>query len=350
MAALLHVPAAHLPSLARSLAADARRLRCRLAFLLLSPPHFARALARLRAMPLHAKAALLGRVLLRSLLLLLPALCPDDGGGGGGSQQHHHLHLQQPDLDAALLLLAMCDSYTPAVAAAASPSPVDWRAVVVDDVVASALSVSGLGATPWAALAPYVDAAGKCRRFADVVSAEGAIGGVRTAATKDGGGSGAASHAAVLALSSAGRSWPAASAPECARCGRAGTASTGAARCGGWPGATPARAAAPSCPRRTPPWRRGGCGAPWRGWRAAGEAYVVDPLLDRSSMDVAGGTRARLAAFARRGTWVWSTGDRFFWTTAMAAGDWGGAALLCGLGTYGIMMWNDFFCEISKSG
>jgi hypothetical protein len=69
---------------------------------------------------------------------------------------------------------------------------------------------------------------------------------------------------------------------------------------------------------------------------------VVDPLLDRSSMDVAGGTRARLAAFARRGTWVWSTGDRFFWTTAMAAGDWGGAALLCGLGTYGIMMWNDF--------
>jgi hypothetical protein len=201
MAALLHVPAAHLPSLARSLAADARRLRCRLAFLLLSPPHFARALARLRAMPLHAKAALLGRVLLRSLLLLLPALCPDgDHGGGGSQQQHHHLHLQQPDLDAALLLLAMCDSYTPAVAAAASPSPVDWRAVVVDDVVASALSVSGLGATPWAALAPYVDAAGKCRRFADVVSAEGAIGGVRTAATKDGGGSGAASHAAVLAL------------------------------------------------------------------------------------------------------------------------------------------------------
>jgi hypothetical protein len=124
MAALLHVPAAHLPSLARSLAADARRLRCRLAFLLLSPPHLARALARLRAMPLHAKAALLGRVLLRSLLLLLPALYPD---GDHGSHQQHHLHLQQPDLDAALLLLAMCDSYTPAVAAA-PPSPVDWRA------------------------------------------------------------------------------------------------------------------------------------------------------------------------------------------------------------------------------
>jgi hypothetical protein len=142
-------------------------------------------------MPLHAKAALLGRVLLCSLLPLLPALCPDGDHGGGGSQQQQHLHLQQPDLDAALLLLAMCDSYTPAVAAA-SPSPVDWRAVIVDDVVASALSVFGLGATPWAALAPYVDVVGKCRRFADVVSAEGAIGSVRMTATKDGGGAGPA--------------------------------------------------------------------------------------------------------------------------------------------------------------
>ncbi|OEL24113.1 hypothetical protein BAE44_0014868 [Dichanthelium oligosanthes] len=202
MAALLNVPATELSSLARALAADARRLRCRLAFLLLSPPHFGRALARLRAMPLHAKAALLGRVLLRSLLLLLPALCPDDyggGSGGGGSHQPHHLLLQQPDLDAALLLLAMCDSYSPA---AASPSPVvDWRALIVDDVVASALSVSGLGATPWAALSPYVDAAAKCRRFADVVSSSAGRGAVGVGGTtKDGAGSGAASYAAVLAL------------------------------------------------------------------------------------------------------------------------------------------------------
>ncbi|GJM88567.1 hypothetical protein PR202_ga04644 [Eleusine coracana subsp. coracana] len=162
MAALLTVPAARLASLARALAADARRMRCRLAFLLLSPPHFARALSRLRAMPLHAKAALLGRALLRSLILLVPALCPDE-------HINHHLFLPHPDLDAALLLLAMCDSYSPS--AAASPSgPVDWRAVIVDDVVANALSVSGLGATPWAALGPHVDAAAKARRFADVVS------------------------------------------------------------------------------------------------------------------------------------------------------------------------------------
>jgi hypothetical protein len=188
MAALLNVPAAQLPGLARALAADARRLRSRLAFLLLSPPHFARALARLRSMPLPAKAALLGRALLRSLLLLLPALCPD-----------HHLLLQPSDLDAALLLLAMCDSYSPAAAAAAaSPSPVDWRAVIVDDMVASALSVSGLGATPWAALAPYVDAAAKCRRFAEVAGAVAA--GDSGTTTKDGEGSGAASYAAVLAL------------------------------------------------------------------------------------------------------------------------------------------------------
>ncbi|CAL4900733.1 unnamed protein product [Urochloa decumbens] len=199
MAALLHVPASQLPSLARALAADSRRLRCRLAFLLLSPPHFARALARLRSMPLHAKAALLGRALLRSLLLLLPALCPAAADAHGGGWRHDHHLLRQPDLDAALLLLAMCDAYSPA-AASASPSPVDWRAVIVDDVVSTALSVSGLGgggATPWAALAPHVDAAAKCRRFADVVVSSGAAG---VAAAKDGGASGAAAHSAVLAL------------------------------------------------------------------------------------------------------------------------------------------------------
>jgi len=194
MAALLNVSEAQLHHLVRALAADARRLRCRLAFLLLSPPHFARALARLRSMPLPAKAALLGRVLLRSLLLLLPALCP---AGGGDDYRRHHLLLQQPDLDAALLLLAMCDSYAQA-AAVSSPAPGAWRAVIVDGVVASALSVSGLGATPWAALAPYVDAAAKCRRFADVVASA-----APSSAAKDGGGSGAAAHAAVLALPAA---------------------------------------------------------------------------------------------------------------------------------------------------
>ncbi|KAF8765654.1 hypothetical protein HU200_008149 [Digitaria exilis] len=183
MAALLTVPSTHLPSLAQTLAADARRLQHRLAFLLLSPPHFARALARLRSMPLPAKAALLGRVLLRSLLLLLPSLA---------DAHHHHLFLHQPDLDAALLLLAMCDSYSPSV------SPVvDWRAVIVDDVVATALSVSGLGATPWAALAPYVDAAAKCRRFADAVAGRGV--GTTATTAKGGGGSGGASYAAVVA-------------------------------------------------------------------------------------------------------------------------------------------------------
>uniref|UniRef100_J3M736 Uncharacterized protein n=1 Tax=Oryza brachyantha TaxID=4533 RepID=J3M736_ORYBR len=166
MAALLSssVPASRLLT---SLAADVRRLRCRLAFLLLSPPHFSRALARLRAMPLPSKAELLGRVLIRSLLLLLPALSPD------GS--HHLLRIPAPELDAAILLLAMCDSYSPAAASSSyhsSRSTVDWHALLVDDAVGSALSISGLGATPWASFAPYVDEAAKCRRFADVVSQE----------------------------------------------------------------------------------------------------------------------------------------------------------------------------------
>uniref|UniRef100_A0ACD5U391 Uncharacterized protein n=1 Tax=Avena sativa TaxID=4498 RepID=A0ACD5U391_AVESA len=192
MAALLSsIPAVQFPSLVRAIAADARRQRGRLAFLLLSPPHFARALARLRSMPLPAKAALLGRVLLRSLLLLLPALSPD------GS--HHLLSLPTPDLDAALLLVAMCDSYSPA---SSSTSPVDWHALLVDDAVRNALSISGLGATPWASVAPCLDAAAKCRRFADVVSADREVAGVG-GGSKDGGGRGGASHAAVLALPTA---------------------------------------------------------------------------------------------------------------------------------------------------
>jgi hypothetical protein len=191
MAALLSsIPAVQFPSLARVIAADARRQRGRLAFLLLSPPHFARTLARLRSMPLPAKAALLGRVLLRSLLLLLPALSPD------GS--HHLLNLPTPDHDAALLLVAMCDSYSPA---ASSTSPVDWHALLVDDVVRNALSISGLGATPWAAGAPYLDTAAKCRRFADAVSEDRDVAG---GGSKDVGGRGGASHAAVLALPTAG--------------------------------------------------------------------------------------------------------------------------------------------------
>ncbi|KAL5203492.1 hypothetical protein ABZP36_014444 [Zizania latifolia] len=189
MAALLSSSTSRLPSLARALATDASRLRCRLAFLLLSPPRFSLALARLRAMPLQSKAELLGRFLIRSLLLLLPALSPD------GS--HPLLRIPAADLDAAILLLAMCDSYSPASATSSFACPVDWHALLVDGTVGSALSISGLGSTPWASLAPYVDAAAKCRRFADVVPEErAAVGGGR----KDSEWSGGASYAAVLAM------------------------------------------------------------------------------------------------------------------------------------------------------
>jgi hypothetical protein len=94
----------------------------------------------------------------------------------------------------------MCDSYSPA---ASSTSPVDWHALLADDVVRNALSVSGLGATPWAAVAPYLDAAAKCRRFADVVSEDREVAGV-VVGRKDVGVYGGASHAAVLALPTAG--------------------------------------------------------------------------------------------------------------------------------------------------
>ncbi|EEE63699.1 hypothetical protein OsJ_18517 [Oryza sativa Japonica Group] len=192
MAALLSssVPASRLLP---SLAADTRRLRCRLAFLLLSPPHFSRALARLRAMSLPSKAELLGRVLIRSLLLLLPALSPD------GS--HHLLRIPATDLDAAILLLAMCDSYSPPGPRRRLPPllvlpPSTGTRCSSTTRWSSALSISGLGGQPLGVAAPYVDAAAKCRRFADVVSQERvAVGG-----GKDGEWRGGASYAAVLAM------------------------------------------------------------------------------------------------------------------------------------------------------
>ncbi|XP_019702780.1 E3 ubiquitin-protein ligase SGR9, amyloplastic [Elaeis guineensis] len=169
MAALLRLPARAFSDLTRALAADLRLQRRRLSLLLLSPLHFSRALAHLHSLSLPEKTLLLARLLLRHLHSLLPSL-----SGTAAAAAAHSLRLQ--DLDAALLLLAMCDAYD-------SDRPhADWHTRIAGHAVAAALSPAGLGAGGWAVLGHYVDAAAKCRRLFEVVSGEGGKVGVEVAA------------------------------------------------------------------------------------------------------------------------------------------------------------------------
>ncbi|XP_008795139.4 E3 ubiquitin-protein ligase SGR9, amyloplastic-like [Phoenix dactylifera] len=169
MAALLHLPACAFSDLTRALDADLRLQRRRLSLLLLSPLHFSRALAHLHSLSLPEKTLLLARLLLRHLHSLLPTL-----SGTAAAAAAHRLRLR--DLDAALLLQAMCDAYD-----SDRPHP-DWHARIAEHAVSSALSPAGLGAGGWAVLGHYVDAAAKCRRLFEVVSGEGRKVGAEVAA------------------------------------------------------------------------------------------------------------------------------------------------------------------------
>lgn len=185
MASLLRLHPS-LPPPLRSLAVDLRLRHRRLLFLLTSPPQFSLTLSHLRSLSLAGKTLLLSRLLLRSLSLLLSPLNPPNP-------------LRLRDFDAAVLLLAMTDAYTPSTFPGDCRG-VDWRRLISRRVAAAALSPAGLGAGWWPVIAPHLDAAVKCRRL--------------TAAkdlTADGGAAAAAS-AAVMSMA-------AADAGECAICG-----------------------------------------------------------------------------------------------------------------------------------
>ncbi|KAJ1695306.1 hypothetical protein LUZ63_012004 [Rhynchospora breviuscula] len=175
MAAILSHPPRSFSSLISSLSTDHRFIRSRLVFLLLSPPHFSLALSRLHSLSLSQKSLLLARLLLHYLNLLLLSPSPS-----------HRLRLL--DFDAAVLLMAMCDSYSPDT----SPSPVNWNSTITTHLLTSLLSPSGLGSTSWPVVSHYIDTASKCRRFLHVVSG----------GTTKSDGEMAASSAAVVSLPS----------------------------------------------------------------------------------------------------------------------------------------------------
>lgn len=164
MAALLALPSAIFSDIVRSLAADFHLQRRRLAALLLSPLHFSLTLSYLHSLSLSQKALLLARFLLSSLKKLLPSL-------SGPSASSHSLRLR--DLDAALLLMAMCDSYEQSDSNTSRHS--DWHSTVSNDVLKRMLlTPAGLGDSEWAAISHYVDAAAKCRRLLEVFQGGGA--------------------------------------------------------------------------------------------------------------------------------------------------------------------------------
>ncbi|WOL01831.1 hypothetical protein Cni_G10548 [Canna indica] len=161
MDALLRLSSRSFSNLSLSLSSDLSLHRRRLAFLLLSPFHFFLTVSYLRSLSFPEKTLLLARHLLSSLQKLLPPSLSSPSSA-------HRLRLR--DLDAALLLMAMCDSYDVHDRAA---RPSNWRSVISDAVLRSTLSPSGLGLDAWVVVCHYVDAAAKCRRLMEVLAAGG---------------------------------------------------------------------------------------------------------------------------------------------------------------------------------
>lgn len=157
IAALLTLHHAQFTALSRSLAADSSHRLRRLAALLLSPSRFLLLLRRIDSLPFPSKTLLLARLLHRSLRLLslhltsTPRLLDDPD-----------------DLDAALLLLALC-RVTAGGGGASVLAGSDWRQVVSDHVAAEALQLSGLGDAGCAAVVAFVDEAMDCRRFLEAI-------------------------------------------------------------------------------------------------------------------------------------------------------------------------------------
>ncbi|PKU70344.1 E3 ubiquitin-protein ligase SGR9, amyloplastic-like [Dendrobium catenatum] len=154
------------PQTLQSLAGELRLRQRRLSFLLLSPPHFSLALSHLRSLSLTSKTLLLARFLLRSLSLLQSPL----------QRPPHRFCLR--DFDAAVLLLAMCDSYDPSTAVPG----IDWRSLIANRLAQEALCLAGLGGGWWQVIGPHVDAAGKCLRLVEAVKNTSASGGAAAAA------------------------------------------------------------------------------------------------------------------------------------------------------------------------
>ncbi|XAR69011.1 Ubiquitin--protein ligase [Bertholletia excelsa] len=181
MAALSTLPPHHFSDLTNSMAALLRRQRRRIATVLSSPALFSLTLHHLHSLSLRQKSFLIARLLLSSLHLLAAHLQPTSASAPPPAAPLR-------DLDAALLLLLLCELRNHDPHALNTPLP-NWRPAAAKYAAGTALTLSIAAASESEALIEFVEMVGKCRRF------------VGTMWGKEGG-EAAAAVAAVVALPS----------------------------------------------------------------------------------------------------------------------------------------------------
>ncbi|OWM82360.1 E3 ubiquitin-protein ligase SGR9, amyloplastic [Punica granatum] len=158
ISALSGLPPPQLYALIQSIFSAAFHHHRRLSAILSSPTLFLLTLRHLHSLSLPGKTLLIARHLLSSLRLLTSHLDPV-------THSSSHLLIRHRDLDAALLLLLLCDLRHHEPQALATRRPSDWRLVLQRQCSDDALSISGIGVYNGGTLIPYVETVARCWRF-----------------------------------------------------------------------------------------------------------------------------------------------------------------------------------------
>ncbi|XP_042511402.1 E3 ubiquitin-protein ligase SGR9, amyloplastic-like [Macadamia integrifolia] len=157
MAAICTLNTHQFSDLIHSLSLEFRRHHHHLCSLLRSSTRFPLALHHLQTISLHQKALLIARYFLSTLTHLTRFF----------KTSSSFLKLNLSDLDAALLLMLLCEVHQQEPQALQG-SPAEWHIGLNDYVMRSSLlTLAGLGESSSTVLTPYVDLTIKCRRFLD---------------------------------------------------------------------------------------------------------------------------------------------------------------------------------------
>lgn len=165
MAALSTLSPPHLSDLSHSIFSDVHTSRRRLTFILSSPTLFSFTLRHLNSLSLSHKSLLVARFLLSALRRLSrPFQTPSK------SFPHHPstAAVTPRDLDAAVLLLLLCDVRQHNPAALETPIT-QWRSTLCRIYSDSLLTISGIATGGSGAIIPYIETVGRCWKFVGFV-------------------------------------------------------------------------------------------------------------------------------------------------------------------------------------
>ncbi|XP_022145706.1 E3 ubiquitin-protein ligase SGR9, amyloplastic [Momordica charantia] len=172
MAALSALSPLHLSDLSHSIFSDIHHRRRRLTFILSSPTLFSLTLRHLNSLSLSHKSLLIARFLLSALRRLCHPFQPP----AKSLPQHPSTAAITPrDLDAAVLLLLLCEVRQHNPAALETPLP-KWRAALCRIYSDSILSISGIISGGGAVMVPYVETVARCWKFVGFVGSCGGKG------------------------------------------------------------------------------------------------------------------------------------------------------------------------------